>query len=756
MMDLLHDLTPAQRAAVTHLEGPLLVIAGPGSGKTRVITRRVAHLLQQGIRPWNILAITFTNKAAAEMRRRVDAIVPKAKIRICTFHSLGAYLLRTHADQLGLDRNFTIYDQTDRLQVVRASLALAGIDDVRFTPDRIQGAISRAKNQLLTPAEFAATADDFFAQTVARVYPIYEQQLRAAAALDFDDLLYHVALMLRSRPELRAELDERFRFVLVDEYQDTNFAQYVIARHLSMDHPNLTVVGDPDQSIYRWRGSDLRNILDFERDYPGAKVVLLDENYRSTKNILAVAAGLIAHNGARKDKNLHTSNPEGGKVAVLEFASSHDEAAGLAQRIQAAVEAGGRRYRDIAIFLRMNALSRTLETAFIKHRVPYQIVRGVAFFERKENKDILAYLRLLLNPRDDLSFLRVVNEPARGIGKTSLEHLKDYCRPRDLALLEGAHQADKIPTLRGKAAVALQRFAHLMGELRSLAEAPPDVVIKEVIDKSGYRGMLTASKVEEDDQRLANIEELISAAQDFAAEAEDCSLEAFLEHVTLASDQDALDEKNDLVSIMTLHAAKGLEFPVVFMPALEQGILPHDRSSQDREELEEERRLAFVGITRAQEELTLSYAQMREFRGRTLYAIPSPFLEELPRDRLQRVHVAMDGHESGLAWEYPDDHAAEATSAWKASAHKREQARWPTEGRAPLPASTAPVAALGGRPDADRFVVSAYVRHRDYGQGQILEVNGYGAQCKVRIRFGTVGEKTFILAKAPLELLVKK
>jgi len=521
-----------------------------------------------------------------------------------------------------------------------------------------------------------------------------------------------------------------------------------------MDHPNLCVVGDPDQSIYRWRGSDIRNILDFERDYPGAEVVTLSENYRSTKNILASASALIAHNRGRKPKPLHTAKAEGSKVTILEFPTSHDESEGLARRIKAAVADRGREYRDIAIFLRMNALSRGLEAALIKHRIPYQIVRGLAFFERKENKDILAYLRLLLNPRDDLSFLRVVNEPARGIGKTSLEHLKDYAAPRGLSLLEAAAQADKIDALRGKAAQSLGAFAQLIGELHAQADAPPDVMIKEVLDRSGYKHMLEKSKEGEDQERLANVEELITAAQEFAAVDDSNTLEGFLEHVTLVSDQDALDSKQNRVSIMTLHAAKGLEFPVVFMPALEQGILPHERSSQNRDELEEERRLTFVGITRAQEELTLSYAQMREYRGRTMYSIPSPFLDELPRGHVQRIHVGMDERETVFG--PPHEAAANDQAPLAAAAIRQHKPAWQgPAGQAPPPTSTAPRfrGSFGGRPDEEKFVVGASVRHKDYGPGQIKEVTGFGAQRRVKISFSTVGEKTFILAKAPLELL---
>ncbi|MGL4419949.1 MAG: ATP-dependent helicase, partial [Gemmataceae bacterium] len=392
--ELLNDLTPAQRAAVTHGEGPLLILAGAGSGKTRVITRRVAHLLHTGVRPHNILAITFTNKAAGEMRHRVESLVPGNRVWVSTFHSLGARLLRQYADRLGIDKNFTIYDVDDRNRLVKDAMAQIGLDDVKFTPDRLAGAISKAKNQLLLPSKFAEQAKDFFHQTAAKVYAVYEKKLRAANGMDFDDLLYLPAMALRMNEELRADLDARFRYILIDEYQDTNQAQYEIARRLSINYPNLCVVGDPDQSIYKWRGSDIRNILDFERDFPSTQVITLAQNYRSTKAILHAASVLIDHNRQRKKKDLVTENPEGTPVKVLTFDNGLDEAEGIVERIKAAVQAKQFRYREYAIFTRINALTRTLESAFVKHGVPFQIVKGLAFFDRKENKDVLAYLRL--------------------------------------------------------------------------------------------------------------------------------------------------------------------------------------------------------------------------------------------------------------------------------------------------------------------------------------------------------------------------
>ncbi len=736
-VDLLADLTPAQREAVTHTAGPLLILAGAGSGKTRVITRRVAFLLHQGVRPANILAITFTNKAAGEMQKRVETLVPGNRVWISTFHSLGARLLRQYADRLSLDRNFTIYDQSDRAKIVKVALEDGGVDNSRFTPDTIAGAISKAKNQLLSPEKYVERANDFFAQVVARVYPIYEKRMRDANALDFDDLLYWPAMALRHDAELRAELDARFRYVLIDEYQDTNQAQYAIARGLSVDEPNLCVVGDPDQSIYAFRGSDIRNILDFEKDFPHARVLTLTTNYRSTKAILEAASTLIAHNTQRKPKDLVTDNAAGQPVTVLTFETGLDEADGIAKRIRADVEKGQRHYRDFAVFMRINALSRALEAAFIKHRVPYQIVKGLAFFERKENRDVLAYLRLLLNPRDDLSFERAVNEPARGIGKVSLEHLRKYAEPRELSLLGAAREVVKVTAIKGKASAGLRDFAKLMDDLTQYRDAQPDEVIRQVLDRSGYRRMLMDSNDTEDQERLANIEELITAAKQFAAEDSSRTIGNFLENITLASDLDGWDQTQDCVSVMTMHAAKGLEFPVVYLVAVEQGLLPHERSLGRSQEVEEERRLAFVGMTRAMEELYLSHSRLREFRGNTLYAVPSMFLEELPKS-VQTTDLSAGAAGTVAAIEH-----------WRGGAAAAEQG-WNDAGVRPRPA---PIAPKPG--DLPGYTEGTLVRHAQYGMGRIVEVSGYGSMRKVKIRFQTAGERSFIADKVTLEIVRK-
>jgi DNA helicase II / ATP-dependent DNA helicase PcrA len=738
MSILLDDLTPAQRDAVTHFEGPLLIIAGAGSGKTRVITRRVGWLLEQGVKPWNILAITFTNKAAGEMRQRIDALVPGHRVWISTFHSLGARLLRRHAEHLGLDPSFTIYDQSDRVKIVKSALDSANIDHIRFTPETIQAAISKAKNQLITPDSYAVKASDFFTQTVAHVYPVYEKKMRDANALDFDDLLLWLALALKNRPELRAELDAHFRYVLIDEYQDTNKAQYQIARGLSIDQPNLYVVGDPDQSIYRWRSADLRNILDFERDFPATRVITLERNYRSTKAILDAANSLIRNNKGRKPKELVTENMAGAPVRMLTFETGRHEAETIVEQIRDAVRGGRRAYRDFAIFLRINALTRALEAAFLSQRVPFQIVRGLAFYERKENKDVLAYLRLLLNPRDDLSFLRVVNEPSRGIGKVSLEHLRSYAEPRERSLLAAALEVDKIPKIKGKAQAGLRDFGALIVDLQKYLDASPDELLRLVIQRSGYSEMLRESGDPEDAERLANIEELITAAAQFATEDSSRTIADFLESVTLASDVDGWDENQDCVSIMTLHAAKGLEFPVVYMVAVEQGLLPHQRSLDEHEELEEERRLCFVGMTRAKEELNLCHARLREFRGQTLYAVPSMFLGELP--------------ESIDATDLSAHSTQQAIPTWR-SGPPAADAGW-LEAGIPLRGRAAVQSPSRQSSEGDReFVEGMLVKHESYGTGRVVAVGGYGAMRTVKIRFSNAGERSFRVEKAKLTIV---
>jgi DNA helicase-2/ATP-dependent DNA helicase PcrA len=1105
--DLLSDLTPDQRAAVQHGEGPLLILAGAGSGKTRVITRRVAYLLQSGVRAHNILAITFTNKAAGEMKTRVEKIAPGNRVWVSTFHSLGARLLRQYGERLGFDRNFTIYDTDDRAKLVKDALEASGIDNVKFTPERIGSAISKAKNALKTPPEYARTATDFFEQVVSKVYPGYEKRLRAANAMDFDDLLYLPAMALRHNEELRRELDARFQYILIDEYQDTNSAQYEMVKGLSLDYPNLCVVGDPDQcllpgtlvstpggpkpieqirdgdevlsglgwgkvapmrvdkvlvnphhgrvvritveggltlratpnhvcfarlqpdpdlhhvylmwkrgvgfrlgttrggrvsksgplmsglqvrtnqevadamwvvrtcrtssearfsehllsvkygiptmvffvrgrnmgigqdmidrlfreidtetaaarlmadfhldrryphhrpgavtrgdlarrlvqftvfgdprpktgnrwhehriqlvtsgevlrqkaaaaalpvrggnrgtwrietarkdydaalgvaqainavdefelvsrarlttgkafpfmpashlhpgmavpvcvngvveerriesveweeydgpvydlsvpntrnfvangvvvhnSIYKWRSADIRNILDFEKDFPNARVILLAQNYRSTKAIIHAANVLIDHNKQRKKKELVTDNPPGEPVNVITFDDGLAEAEGVVMRIKDAVKGGKFKYRDHAIFMRINALTRSLESAFVKHGVPFQIVKGLAFFERRENRDVLAYLRLLANPQDSVSFLRIVNEPPRGIGKVSLDKLQSYAADKEMSLLAAAGQVARITEIKGKGATGLRDFHKLVTDLRSKLDLPPHELIRLVLEKSGYSAALRESGDEDDAERLANVEELITAASQFHSENPESTVTDFLEQITLASDVDGWDEQADHVSVMTLHASKGLEFPVVYILAVEQGLLPHERSLNNDEEVEEERRLCFVGMTRAMKELYLCYARMREFRGQNNYCIPSSFLQELPKEVVF--------HDPAMARNY----ARSAADEWRAKIGPAAK-DWADTGARPYIPAKKPLTSIKPTiPDAPEtgLAVGVLVQHEEYGLGQVTDVNGFGALRKVKIRFPGHGEKTFLADKVRLKIMGRR
>jgi DNA helicase II / ATP-dependent DNA helicase PcrA len=634
-MDLLADLTPAQRVAVTTIDGPLLVLAGAGSGKTRVITRRMAYMLAQGIKGSQILGLTFTNKAAGEMKSRVEAIAPTSGVWLGTFHSVCARLLRTYAPLVGLDRSFTIYDQGDRLRAVKEAMARMKLDDLAVTPERVDAAISRAKNDLLTPEALARRGSDHVATVAAKVFKAYQQRLRESSAVDFDDLLVHMVTILKEHKDVRAQLDARFRYVLVDEYQDTNLAQYAIVRALSIDHPNLCVTGDPDQSIYGWRGAKIDNILDFEKDFPRAKVVKLERNYRSTKNILATADSLIKHNQRRKAKSLLTENPDGQQVVLTLYPTETDEARGVASKVVELVRQGEYTYRDIAVFVRMTALTRVLEGAFRAAKIPYQVIGGVSYYERQEVKDVLGYLNLLANPKDDVSFNRVVNVPARGIGKTTLDHLASRAEALGLPLLAMARQAANVPGVKEKAARSLRDFSLLIDELTELRDHPAEEVIRRLLELTGYRASLADNSDGKGEERLANLDELISAARDFDREHAGGTVVEFLEEISLASAVDRWKDGGGAVALMTFHAAKGLEFPVVFLIGLEQGLLPHSRSNEDDSELEEERRLMFVGITRAERELYLSRCHVREFRGQRQMTIPSQFLRELSEDAIE-------------------------------------------------------------------------------------------------------------------------
>jgi DNA helicase-2/ATP-dependent DNA helicase PcrA len=639
----LADLNPAQREAVLTTEGPLLVVAGAGSGKTRVLTHRVAHLLAaHGVKPNEILAITFTNKAAAEMKERVErALGPIARaIWIMTFHSACGRILRSEAERLGYKSNFTIYDQADQVRLVKACLEELERDPKRFVPRGIHSQISNAKNQLIGPAEYASRVASFYDQTVADVYSLYQRRLFASNAVDFDDMLMLTVDVLQRFPEARAKWSKAFRYVMVDEYQDTNHAQYVLLQLLTDVSKNIMAVGDPDQSVYGFRGADIRNILDFEKDFPTTKVIPLEQNYRSTNTILQAANHVISHNRERKEKNLWSDLGEGEPVRVVETEDEHGEARFVAVEIAARIEEGYSA-REIAVVYRTNAQSRVLEDVLVRQGIAYQVIGGPRFYERAEIKDLIAYLQVIDNPADAVSLMRIANRPRRGIGDTSIARLVNYADGLGTSLWEAMAHVEEAG-LASASAKAVTQFRNVMESLMATAtDASVATIVEAVLDRSGYLESLDAERTIEARGRIENLEELIGVAREYDQGGEQRSLSGFLQEISLYSDQDALRSDEDdggQVTLMTLHNAKGLEFRAVFMIGVEEGIFPHARSIEENS-LEEERRLAYVGMTRAKERLVLTHALRRNLYGRSDANLPSRFLDELPTIGVERERL---------------------------------------------------------------------------------------------------------------------
>lgn len=651
---LSQQLTESQRQAVFHVEGPLLVLAGPGSGKTRVITYRIAALIDVGVPPYNICAITFTNKAAEEMRQRAATLGASAGAHISTFHSLCVRILRRYADRIGISSNFSVYDDADQRKCIKEAVKECAFDTTNFPPARMLDAISTLKNKLIDSESFKADADDFFSRTLAEIYLGYERILNDRNGLDFDDLLMKTAFLLRDRPDVCSELANRFKFLLIDEYQDTNHAQYQIASTLASQHKNICATGDPDQSIYRWRGADIRNILAFENDWPDAKVIKLEENFRSTATILTAADHLIAYNRNRKEKKLVPTQSEGQAIQITPFEDDKAEALAIAQQIKELSEDGAS-LKEMAVFYRVNSQSRAIEEAFIKEKIPYQIVRGVEFYRRKEIKDLLAYLKILVNPKDENALSRIINTPARGIGKTTIERVRAFSAQNGISLLEGVQRAKSIDSLSNAPKAKLAVFYSLIEQFRKDLTGPVAPLAERVFKESGLEEMLHAAGTEGQDA-LENVNELINGIADYDQQAEEPSLIDYLHQISLFSDTDAYDVASDRVALMTLHAAKGLEFENVFLAGVEEGLLPHERSSAsgNEEELEEERRLLFVGITRAKMGLSISYARYRTIRGQYMRTIPSQFLFELGVEFSERVEEEDDYEENHFSISEPD------------------------------------------------------------------------------------------------------
>lgn len=731
MNPIFDTLNDRQCEAVKHTEGPLLITAGAGSGKTKVLTCRIAHLLELGVAPYRILAITFTNKAAKEMKERVTNLVGAQadSIWLSTFHSFCAKLLRFEVDGFhGYTRNFTIYDSSDQLVLVKDCLKKLNLDDKQFTPRSVLGTISSAKNVLMDAKAFAAKASDFYEQKVADVYALYQEKLRENNAVDFDDLLFLAVRLLQENEEVREKYQSRFQYILVDEYQDTNHAQYALTKILAARWRNICVVGDADQSIYAWRGADIRNIIDFTRDYPDAASIKLEQNYRSTKTILHAANAVIDNNESRPKKTLWTENPTGNKIIHYQAQTEHDEADYIAGVIYNRHEISHEPYGDMAILFRTNAQSRVLEEKLMRYAIPYTMVGGTKFYDRKEIKDVLAYLRLLYNPEDSLSLTRIINVPKRNIGATTMEHVAAYAEAQGISLFEALSSTDEIPVTK-RAKASLENFAAMIFDLLNDIEGK-DVLslIETVIKQTGYGDMLD-KEAEHDPQgesRKENVGEFLSVAKDYMDSNPEGNLQDFLENVALVSDVDDFESSDSKVTLMTLHAAKGLEFPVVFLTGLDEGLFPHSRTLMDPAQVEEERRLAYVGITRAERQLYVTNAITRTMYGRISAYMPSRFLAEIPPQFME------------------DYHRKSAMPQSRTTA---------VPGKQRVSILTKPVASSLPKKHAvtDTFAKGDKVRHKIWGIGTVLDVIGEGPNMQMKIQFPTKGVRQVVVKYAPLE-----
>ncbi|MDK4353979.1 DNA helicase PcrA [Enterococcus faecium] len=737
--ELLNGMNPRQKEAVLHTDGPLLLMAGAGSGKTRVLTHRIAYLIEEKeVNPWNILAITFTNKAAKEMKERVNAILASGgeDVWVSTFHSMCVRILRRDVDFIGYNRNFTIIDSSEQLTLMKRILKELNIDPKKYDPRSILGTISQAKNSLQTPQDFAKMQGSYYEEIAAKCYAAYQKELQYNQCMDFDDLIMNTIRLFEEHPDSLTYYQNKFHYIHVDEYQDTNHAQYTLVNLLAGRFRNLCVVGDADQSIYGWRGADMQNILDFEKDYPDAAVILLEQNYRSTKNILSAANQVIENNSNRKPKNLWTENKEGNKITYYRADNERDETRFIVDRMQEEIRSNHRNYGDFAILYRTNAQSRVMEETLLKANIPYKMVGGHKFYDRKEIKDILAYLNVLANPQDSISFERIVNSPKRGIGPGSIEKLRSFASLHEWPLLEAAQNVD-LANIGGKAGQQLGAFGEMIQEVTQMIPyLTVTELTKEVLDRSGYLEDLKIQNTLEAQARIENLEEFLTVTQEFDkqfeqqneedADAPEEKLTVFLNDLALVSDIDNLEEDASQVTLMTLHAAKGLEFPVVFLIGLEEGVFPLSRALMEESELEEERRLAYVGITRAEEALYLTNAFSRTLYGRTQYNRPSRFVEEIDQELLEIEGMRPTPKKTPVFA--------------KKTAYSYKQ---PETAVVPFKSAT------GG--ENNSWKPGDKVKHKKWGLGTVVRVSGTSKDLELDVAFPSQGVKRLLAAFAPIE-----
>ena len=718
MADLLESLNPVQRQAVQHADGPLLLLSGAGSGKTRVITYRIAYLLRHHrVSPFNVLAVTFTNKAAGEMKSRLEGLVgvdTTKLIWVSTFHASCARILRRDIERLGYSRSFTIYDTVDQLAVIKEILKEHQMREELNNPKAVLSQISKAKNDFVTPEMYTQAADSYFEENIAKIYPVYQDYLRENNSLDFDDLIGLTVDLFKSCPDVLGYYQNKFRYILVDEYQDTNRGQYLLVHALAKEHQNICAVGDDDQSIYSWRGADINNILDFEKDYPDTTVLRLEQNYRSTQNILSAAYEVVRNNRLRMEKKLWTENGQGELIDCYEAIDEVDEAKYVIKKLREA-RSRGLKYGDCVIFYRINAQSRAFEEALRGANIPYQIVGGVRFYERAEIKDLIAYLRVIVNPDDSISLRRIINVPRRGIGGTTLGKLEDFADDEQIGLFSALRRVDEISMLRVAAKVKIREFSQLIESFDPAR--PPVEIINELLDVTDYLTFLKSDNTIEALGRVENVSEFISAAGRYEGNEPEPTLSGFLQLITLVADVDNMDDKSDVVTLMTLHSAKGLEFPIVFMAGVEEGSLPHQRAFANEAELEEERRLCYVGLTRARERASLSHARTRRIHGLEDYRMPSRFIEEIPSELINHVDRFETAHRPVVRSYDPDEPDIDVGSSFD-------------------------------------YSVGEFVFHPKFGRGKITGISGHGANMRITIRFARGAEKTLVAEYAPLQPMV--